>query len=137
MLVWICTPASPFGGSVAATWKPGHGFRHRGVLGGQHAAERAREGADDVLRQLRAEGRVICGDDLLVNVALVPHVVHPNQGFLVFVLDGAVVHLAAVGGVGVEIVQYAPGRAEIAQTLNFIGAEGDLTFFRCRSGRWS
>ena len=41
--------------------------------------------------------------------ALVPHVVHPNQGFLVFVLDGAVVHLAAVGGVGVEIVQYAPG----------------------------
>ena len=38
-------------------------------------------------------------------------------------------HLAAVGGVGVEIVQYAPGRAEIAQTLNFIGAEGDLIIF--------
>ena len=51
---------------------------------------------------------------------------HPGHGLFVLGVDGAVVDLAAIVRVGVEVIQAAEGGAEVPQAGHIVGAEGDL-----------
>ena len=104
----------------------GEGSRHGGVLCSQHTAQRAVEGSHRVLGQLRHEESVVHGDDLGINIALLIHVMHPGHGLFILGINGAVVDLAAVVRVGVEVIQAAECGAEVPQAGHIVGAEGDL-----------
>lgn len=112
-----------FGGShLEARHRSLHGL----ILCSEHTAQRAGCRTDNVLRKFGTEGGVIHRDDLLVDVALVPHLVHPRQCVAVAILDRPVFDLAAIVGIGVEVIDNAPCHAEVAQPFDLIGAEGDF-----------
>ena len=51
---------------------------------------------------------------------------HPGHGLFILGINGAVVDLAAIVRVGVEVIQAAECGAEVPQAGHIVGAEGDL-----------